>query len=341
MKSISDIALTGTQKAAIVLMQIDKASAALVLQKFSEAEAEEIVAEIVRLNRVDPEVAEQVISDFHGMITSGRPAARGGHDFAAGLLEASFGSERAAGVMDRLASSMAGKSFEFLDSADTGQIAALMEGEMPETIALILAHLKPQQASAVMAGLSGELRIDVAQAIATMGSANPDAITIVADILKVRAGAVVSTKDTVEVRGGVQPLVDIINRADVTTERHILDELDRRDPELAEEVRARMLTFADIVKLERRDVQKVLRGIDVAVLALAMKGAPTTVAEVIETNVSERNLEILQAEIASLGMVRTSQVEEARAEIVRSIREMEAEGSITVRRNEDQDALVG
>lgn len=340
MKTTTDIALTGTQKAAIVLMQISKESAAEVLKQFSDSEAEEIVSEIVRLQRVDPDVAEQVIGDFHSMIQHGRPAARGGHDFAAGLLEASFGTERAAGVMDRLASSMAGKSFEFLESADPGQISALMEGEMPETIALIMAHLKPQQASAVMAGLNPDLRIDVAQSIATMGSANPDAITIVADILKVRAGAVVSSKETVEVRGGVQPLVDIINRADVGTERQILDELDRRDPALAEEVRARMLTFADIVKLERRDVQKVLRGIAAPILALAMKGAAPAVVEVIENNVSERNLEILRAEIGNLGPVRTSQVEEAKAEIVRSIREMEAEGTITVRRAEDDDIVL-
>lgn len=340
MKTVVDIALTGTQKVAVVLMQIDRASAALVLQKFSEAEAEDIVAEIVRMQRVDPDVAEQVMSDFHGMITLGRPAARGGHDFAAGLLEASFGAEKASGLMDRLASSMAGKSFEFLDTADTGQISALMEGELPETIALIMAHLKPQQAAAVMAGLSEGLRIDVAQSIATMGSANPDAISIVADILKVRAGAVVSSKEKVEVRGGVHPLVEIINRADVTTERQILDGLDAMDPALAEEIRAQMLTFADIVKLERRDVQVVLRGIDSAVLALAMKGAPAAVVEVIETNVSERNLEILQAEIGSLGPVRASQVEEAKAEIVRSIREMEAAGTITVRRTEDDDIVV-
>lgn len=339
MKTTTDIALTGTQKAAIVLMQISRESAASVLKNFSDSEAEEIVGEIVRMQRVAPDVAEQVISDFHSMIVNERPPARGGHDFAAGLLEATFGSEKAAGVMDRLASSMAGKSFEFLDSADTGQISALMEGEMPETIALILAHLKPAQAAAVMAGLTGDLRIDVAQSIATMGSANPDAISIVADILKVRAGAVVSSKETVEVRGGVHPLVEIINRADVTTERHILDELDARDPELAEEIRAQMLTFADIVKLERRDVQAVLRGIGSATLALAMKGALPAVVEVIEKNVSERNLEILRAEIGSLGQVRVSQVEEARAEIVRAIREMEAEGTITVRRNDD-DAVV-
>lgn len=340
MKTTTDIALTGTQKVAIILTQINRESAAEVLKQFSDSEAEEIVAEVVRLQRVDPEIADEVIAEFHSTIQHGRPAARGGHDFAAGLLEASFGTERAAGVMDRLASSMAGKSFEFLDSADPGQISALMEGEMPETIALIMAHLKPQQASAVMAGLNPDLRIDVAQSIATMGSANPDAITIVADILKVRAGAVVSSKETAEVRGGVQPLVDIINRADVGTERQILDELERRDPALAEEVRARMLTFADIVKLERRDVQKVLRGISAPILALAMKGAAPAVVEVIEMNVSERNLEILKAEIQNLGPVRTSQVEEAQAEIVRSIREMEEDGTITVRRAEDDDLVI-
>ena len=331
--------LTGPQKVAVILMQMDQARAAAVMKEFSEVEAEEIAAEIVRLRRVDPSLAEATVAEFHDLSVSGRYQRRGGHDVAVGLLEASFGSERAAGVMERMASNMAGKSFEFLDEAEAGQVVTLLDGELPQTIALVLAHLRPQQASAVMSGLDVELRADVAQAIATMGTATPESVGIVAATLKVRAGAVVAPREQVEVVGGIQPLIEILNRSDVATEKALLEGLDERDPELAEEVRSRMLTFEDIVKLESRDIQQVLRGIDAAVLATAMKGALAAVTEVIRGNVSERNRELLDDELQSMGPVRKSQVEEARAEVVRAIRELEAQGAITVHRA-DEDALV-
>ncbi|NJC21216.1 flagellar motor switch protein FliG [Arthrobacter pigmenti] len=329
--------LTGTQKAAMVLMQMDQERASEVLKQFSDSEAEEIAAEIVRLRRVDAAVAEQALTEFHELTVSGRRRPRGGREVAIGLLESSFGAERAAGVMDRLASSMAGKSFEFLESVEPAQVETLLGGELPQTIALVLAHLRPEHASAVLAGLDHPLRTDVAQCIATMGSATPEAVSVVAENLKVRAGAVASPHQSSAVIGGIQPLVDIINRSDVATERALLDSLEQRDPDLAEEVRARMLTFADIVNLERRDIQLVLRGIDAAVLALAMKGASEAVTEMIRTNVSERNRELLDDEISAAGPVRVSQVEEARAEVVRAIRDLEAQGTITIQRSEEDE----
>ncbi|MFZ7087943.1 flagellar motor switch protein FliG [Curtobacterium sp. RRHDQ10] len=329
--------LTGAQKVAVILMQMETARAAEVMKQFSEFEAEEITAEIVRMRRVDQSVADRTMTEFHRMSMTGRPQKRGGRDAAIGLLEASFGSERAAGVMDRLASSMAGKSFEFLDEAEPGQVVTLLDGELPQTIALVLAHLKAAQASAVLAGIDEEVRTDVAQSFATMGTATPEAVGIVATTLKVRAGAVVAPRATVEVVGGIAPLVDIINRSDVATERALLDELEERDPELAEDIRSRMLTFADIVKLEARDIQQVLRGIDSKILATAMKGADASVTETIRANVSERNRDVLDDEISTMGPVRMSQVEEARAEVVRSIRELEAQGVITMHRAEEDD----
>lgn len=329
--------LSGTQKVAVVLMNMAPARASEVLKQFTEHEAEEIVAEIVRLKRVDSIVADRTMTEFHDITTRGGTNARGGRDIAVGLLEASFGAERAAGVMNRVASSMAGTAFEFIEAAEPGQIVTLLDGELPQTVALVLAHLRPEQASAILAGLDETLRTEVAHAIATMGSATPEAVRVVAETLKGRAGAVVSTRDAVEIVGGVQPLVDIINRSSVATERALLDALDERDPELAEEVRSRMLTFADIVKLEKRDVQQVLRGIDAAVLAVAMKGSSEAVTEVIRSNLSERNREILDDETNALGPVRLSQVEEARSQIVRAIRDLESEGAITVQRAEEED----
>jgi flagellar motor switch protein FliG len=331
-------ALTGTQKAAVVLMNMDQARAAEVMKQFTEPEAEEIAAEIIRLRRVDSDLAEKTLAEFHEIAMKGGKNSRGGRDFAAGLLEASFGSERAAGVMSRVTSSMAGKAFEFLDTAEPSQLVTLLDGELPQTIAIVLAHLRPEHASPVLAALDDGLRTEVAKCIGTMGTAAPEAVRVVAETLKVRASAVV-THDTVDVVGGVQPLVEIINRADVSTERAVLDGLDELDPELAEEVRSRMLTFADLVKFERKDVQLVLRGIDASVLALAMKGTTDAVVEVIRANISERNRDLLDDEVQALGPVRITQVEEARAEIVRSIRDLEAQGDITIHRG-DEDEYV-
>jgi flagellar motor switch protein FliG len=330
-------ALTGTQKVAVALMGMSREAATAVLQQFSEEETTDITAEIVRLRRVDPAVADEVMDEFYDMVVSGKKTAVGGLGFATSLLKDAFGSTKAAGMMGRLESSLAGRAFEFLDDAEPSQIAALLDVELPQTIALVLTHLKTKKSSAVMTMLADSVRVDVAQAIAVMGQATPEAVSIAADALRARTASTSGASERTDVAGGIQPLVEIINHADAATERALMDSLEARDPELAEEIRSRMLTFADLVKIDRRDVQQILRGIDVSVLALAMKRASPEVVDVIRSNVSERNREVLEAATEHLGPVRTSQIDEARASIVRQIREMEAQGLIEVRRNDEDD----
>nr|WP_104082164.1 flagellar motor switch protein FliG [Cryobacterium sp. Y11] len=332
------VTLTGTQKVAVVLMNMDRQRATEVMQQFTDSEAEVIALEIMQLRKVDSEIAEAIMVEFHEMTQRGGRHARGGQEFAMGLLEASFGAERSAGMMTRVATSMASKAFEFLDSSESANVLNLLDGEMPQTIALVLAHLRRDQASGVLSGMDPALRTEVARCIATMGSATPEAIRVVTESLKQRAGTIAS-REVIEVIGGIQPLVDILNQADAATERALLEGLEESDPALAQEVRSRMLTFVDIVKLESRDVQEILRGIDTTVLAMAMKSTSNAVTEVIRANLSERNRVVLDDEIKSLGPVRMSQVEDARASIVRAIRDMEAHGIITVQRGLD-DAYV-
>jgi len=328
--------LTGTQKVAVVLMNMGRERASVVMKQFTEAEAEVIASEIIQLRQIDAGVSDRTLTEFHEMTLGQARPGHGGHEFAQGLLEASFGAERAAGVLGRVATSMAGKAFEFLDGAESSQILNMIRGEMPQTIALVLAHLRREQASALLSEMEPELRTDVAECIATMGSASPDAIRIVTETLKKGSRTVVG-RDSVDVVGGVQPLVEMLNRSNAATERAVLEALDERDPVLAEEVRSRLLTFADIVKFESRDVQQVLRGIDASLLAIAMKGAAETVATVIRSNLSERNRDLLDDEAKTLGPVRVSQVEEARAQVVRAIRDMEAQGTITMQRGVEEE----
>ncbi|MCQ9162502.1 flagellar motor switch protein FliG [Arthrobacter sp. STN4] len=332
-------ALNGTQKAAAVLMQLGKDAAAAVMGRLNDEEAEAIAAEIVRMRRVQPQVADAVIEEIHELAVRGRMAATGGKEFAAGLLEASFGSERAAGLMERLASDVDGKRFEFLDGAGPAQVMSLLEGELPQTIAMVLAHLTPETASAVLAVMLPAMRTDVAQAIATMGPAVPEAMDIVAGSLKRKAVAMVAPRGRRAAIGGVQPLVDIINRSDTATEKTLMEDLAARSPALAAELREKMLGLADLARFENHDVQKVLRGIEPTTLAMAMRGMAAEVEEAIRANISERNRELLESEIEALGPVRTAEVEGAQAGIVRSLRGLYAAGEITIR-EEDEVSLA-
>lgn len=329
--------MTGMEKAALVIMQMSHERAAQVMRQFSETEAEELAAEIIRLRKVDEGHAETAITEFHAKTRANRDVARGGRDAAATLLEASFGQERGAGLLDRATSAVGGRSFEFLDQVEPAQLSHILEGEMPETVALVLAHLSPDAASVVLSRFDALTRVDIAQAIAGLNPPSSDIIEIVAETLKARVRSVVAPTDNATVRGGVQPLVDIIFRSDLATEYALLEELERRDPALAEEVRSRMLNFDDIIKLEDRDIQQVIRGIDSAALAIALHEADEKLVERVRANMSERNRELLNDEISTLGRVRPQQITEARSHLVRSMRELSASGAITL----DRDATPG
>jgi flagellar motor switch protein FliG len=328
--------LTGRQTAAIVLMNLDRAAAIEVMKHLSEAEAEAIAAEIIGLQDVDALTTAHALGDFQRMTAGHLPPARGGRNLAVGLLEASFGAERATAVLDRVGAGSRGSAFDFLESVDPAHLAALLDGELPQTAALVLAHLPTDRAAVALAALPDSARTEVAHAIAMMGTATQDAIAIVADSLRERTG-VLATRDAPERLGGVAPLVEIINRSDAAVEKALLDSIEQLDSALADDIRSRMFTFADLVRLEDRDVQQVLRSIDIRTLALALKGADENIAEVIRGNISERNRENLDLEARTLGSVRLSQVEEARAEIVHMIRGMEAAGEITVQRTDEEE----
>ncbi len=331
--------MTGTQKAALLLIQLGKEQAARVMAQLDESEIEELSKEIARLERIDAGTAEEVIDEFYAASIGPRGlAGRGGLTFAQQLLEASVGRDRAADMIERLASSLQGQPFEFLQYADARQIVGLLNGEHPQTIALVMAHLRAEHASQIMTGLPPDVQAEVAHRIALMERASPDVVAVVAETLQRKASAVLTPTETSAI-GGVQPLVEIINRADPTTEKAILEGLEQRDKVLAEEVRSRMFVFADITMLEDRAIQLVLRGVEMSSLATALKGADGEVRERILANLSERARENLVEEIDLLGPVRMSTVEEARASVVQAIRQLEETGQIVIRR-EGEDEYV-
>ena len=334
---MSTLMMSGTQKAALLLIQLGKDQAARVMGMLEESEIEELTAEIARLERVDPSTAEEVLEEFYQVSANPRGlVGRGGLPLAQQLLEASLGRDRAADMIERLATSLAGQPFEFLQYADARQVVGLLSGEHPQTIALVMAHLRAELASQIMTGLAPEVQAEVAHRIALMERASPDVVAVVAENLQRKASAVLTPAESSAV-GGVQPLVEIINRADPSTEKAILEGLAERDKDLADEVRSRMFVFADVTLLEDRAIQLVLRGVEMSSLATALKGAAEEVKDKILSNLSERARENLVEEMDLLGPVRMSVVEESRAAVVQAIRQLEETGQIVIRREGEDD----
>ena len=331
--------LGGLRKAAILLIQMGRDEAAKVLAHMRENEVEEITAEIVRLGSVETAIADDVLTEFHELATANKYAGQGGMDFARDLLEASLGRDRAAEIVTRLNTAFMDVPFGFLSQADPRQVLSFLQDEHPQTIALVLAHIPAAQASQILSGLSPDLQSDVAHRIAVMDRTSPDIIRQVEATLERKLSSVLQPGDLSSV-GGLEPLVEIINRADRATERLILEGLAGRNPELAEEIRSKMFMFEDITSLDDRSIQLVLRQVETNDLATALKGVREEVRQKVMRNLSERAAENLADEIEMLGPVRLRTVEESQAKIVQAIRTLEESGQIVIRRGDD-DEFVG
>lgn len=326
----------GARKAAIVLIQMGRDKAATVLEHLNEAEVELISAEIAQLSSVAAEESRAVLEEFHELATARAHMLQGGLEFAQHLLEKSLGTDRAAEVVQRLNAMAIKLPFQFLQRADPSQLRSFIGDEHPQVIALVLAHMTPEKASLVLSGLPSEQQAEVAHRIAVMDRANPAVIKSVEEILERRLSSVLQPSESSRV-GGVGPLVDIINRSDRSTERQIVEGLETLDTALAEEVRSRMFLFEDIVLLDDRSIQLVLRQVETAELALAIKGVSDQVRGKVTGNLSERAAQNLLEEVELLGPVRLAQVEEAQQSVIRTIRTLEEKGEILVRRGGDDE----
>lgn len=326
----------GARKAAIVLIQLGRERASQVLNHLSEADVEAVTAEIARLESIGHAESEQVLNEFRELLIERVSTAQGGVGFAQQLLQESLGHDRAAEIIDRLTVSTVQLPFQFLHRADPEQLRSFIADEHPQVIALVLAHMPPEKASGVLAGLTAEQQSDIAHRIAIMDRTSPGIIRAVEGTLKRKLSSMLQPAEMSRV-GGVDSLVNIINRSDRATEKQIVEGLQELDPTLAEEVRSRMFLFDDIIELDDRSVQQVLRMVDANDLAVALKGASESVRDKVIANLSERASVNLMEEVELLGAVRLRQVEEARQRIIRTIRQLEEEGTIIVRRGSDDE----
>ena len=323
--------LTRAQKAAAVLLAVGADNATQVLKHLSETEVEQVTFEIATMRKLSPEALAGVLTEFRMEVEAQRHLVSGGEHLARDLLRRIHGSD-ADQIVDRLLASVQTAPFHFLRLYEPPEVVQHLRDEHPQTIALVLAHLPTRFASQLLAGLTPDLQADVARRIATLDRTSPEVIAQVEAALQQRLGTVEHRGSTTG-RGGIKELATILNQSDRTTERAILGELETSDPELAEEVRALMFVFEDIVTLDDRAVQEVLRHVDVKRLALALKGVAPPVNEIITRNMSERARENLLEEIDLLGAVRIREVEEAQTEIVRQIRLLDEQGTIVIARS--------
>lgn len=334
-----NIAALGVRKAAIILIQLGRDKASEVLSHLGEAEVEAISAEIAQLELVDAAESTAVLAEFAEMATARGHIQHGGLAFARTMLEQSLGAERANEIMERLQAAAVKMPFQFLHRADPSQVRTFIAEEHPQVIALVLAHMTPDKASIVIAGLAPHLQAEIAHRIAVMDRTSPEIIRSVEAALERKLSSVLQPSELSRV-GGVDPLVNIINRSDRVTERAIVDGLENLDAELADEVRSRMFMFEDLVHLDDRSVQLVLRQTNDAELALALKGVSESVRNKITSNMSTRAAETLLEEVDLLGAVRLTQVEEAQQSVIRKIRQLEEQGQIMVTRNNEEQMVV-
>ena len=326
---------SGVQKAAILIMQVGKDRAAPVLRALREQEVSEIMAEVARLQNLEKGAIEEVLDEFRETFIARAHIAQGGYDTARELLEASYGGDKAEEILVNLGVTLVAAPFEFLRRTDTRQVLSYLQDEHPQTIALVLAHMGPDAAAMVLSALPEEEQRDVAQRIAMMDRTSPEVIEQVEAILEKKLSTVIQQADFTSA-GGIQSLVDILNRSDRATERLILEGLEKNNPELADDVRNRMFIFEDITTLDDRSVQLVLRQVDAKELAIALKGVDQKVRDKIMTNMSERAAANLAEEINLLGPVKLKTVEEAQAAVVRVIRVLEEAGQIVMSRGTDE-----
>ena len=330
--------MRGRQKAAILLVALGPERAAQLFNHLHDEEIEGLSLEMAKTQRVPPETTETIMEEAVATTAAMGYIGRGGFEYAREVLEKSIGPTRAAEIMSRLSAVIEMRPFEFLRRTPPEQIAAFLRNEAPQTMALTIANLHTTLAAEVLSQLSPETQAEVALRIATMNETSPDVIKEVEAVMRQKLANVISQEYSAA--GGVESLVDILNRTDRTTERNVLDQLAETDADLAEEIRMMLFVFEDIVKLDDRSVQLLLKEVDQKDLALALRGVPEDVRDKVISNMSQRGAEMLLEEIEYQPPQLRRVVEEAQGRIVAKVRQLEEAEAIVIGRGDGEDELV-
>ncbi len=336
----TELQVSGARKAAVLMAALGPERAAGVIQHLREDEVERLSIEMAKLSGVGAETTESILGEVAAAGLELGAGANGGVDFARDVIERALGPERAAQLLGRLSAGEEARPFAFLRNAPPERVAGLLRSESPQMIALVLASLQTSQAAAVLARLPEPLQPDVALRIVRMGVTSARVIEQVEEAMRHRLGSVAEREYAAA--GGTKALAGILNHADRSVERNVLESLAGADKALAEEVRGMLFVFEDIVKLEERAVQQLLREIDQKDLVLALRGAPENVREVVLTNMSERGAAMLQEEMEIQQPQRKRDIDSAQSRIVAVVRRLEEAGTIVIARSgeEEGEAVV-
>ncbi|MBO7357148.1 MAG: flagellar motor switch protein FliG [Lachnospiraceae bacterium] len=330
--------VTGLQKAAILLIVLGPERSATIFKHLKEEEIEELTLEIANTRSITPQLKESVLAEFYEICLAQQYISEGGIGYARELLEKALGSDKALDVIGKLTASLQVKPFEFVRKTDATQLLNFIQDEHPQTIALILSYLSASQAALIISALPPDRQSDVARRIAVMDRTSPDVIKEVEKVLESKLASLINQDYTII--GGVDAVVDILNTVDRGTEKHIMETLEIEEPELADEIRKKMFVFEDILLLEDRAIQRVLREVDNNDLAVSLKSANEQVQTAIFNNLSKRLAVMIKEDMEFMGPVRMKDVEEAQQKIVNIIRKLEDAGEIVISRGGGDEIVV-
>ncbi len=330
--------LTGLQKAAILFIIVGPEKASKVFKFLKEDEVEQLTLEIANTKNITPSVKDEVLDEFYEVCLAQQYVTEGGISYANDLLEKSFGTEKAREIIGKLTDSLQVRPFEFVRKTDPSQLLNFIQDENSQTIALILSYLSSGQAATIVSALTPDKQADVAKRIAQMDRTSPDTIRDVEHVLERKLASLVNQDYTIA--GGVDAIVEILNAVDRGTEKHIMETLEIEEPELADEIRRKMFVFEDILSLDDRSIQRVLREVDNNELATALKSANEEVQTVIFNNLSKRLVSMIKDDMDFMGPVRLKDVEEAQQKIVNIIRKLEDSGEIVISRGGGDEIVV-
>lgn len=335
---MAEAKLTGKQKAAAIIISLGADDASKIYKFLKEDEIEQLTYEISKLQHLNPQVMEATLKDFYDVCLTQKVITEGGLEYARNVLEKAFGSQTATSLLERVTKTLRSKSFDFIRKADYKNILTIIQNEHPQTIALILSYARADQASAVIAELPKEKRIDVVERIAKMDRTSPEIIKYVEEELEKKFNSIISV-DFTEI-GGVNYVADVMNNMDRGNEKYIFDELNKKDSKLADEIRMRMFVFEDIVTMDAMSIQRFLREVDSKDLVFAIKGSNKEVSDVLFNNMSTKMGETIKSELEYTHNVRLRDVEEAQQRIVSVIRRLEEEGEVVIAKSGKDDIIV-
>ena len=330
--------VSNREKIAVLMVALGNDIAAEVYKQLDDPTIELITLEVANLKKITPDLKLEVMKEAQEILMAREFMARGGVEYAREVLERALGPERAQNLLTRITASLQVRPFDFMRHTDPQQVLGFIQGEHPQTIALILSYLDAPQAAMFISGLPAVMQAEVSKRIAKMDRITPEVLREVERVLERKLSTVMGQDFTLA--GGIDAVVAIINSADRTTERNIMEYLEENDPELAEEIKKRLFVFEDIIRLDDRSLQRVLREVDMKELGLALKGATEELRVKFFKNMSKRAAEMLQEDMDYMGPVRVKDGEESQQKVVNAVRALEEAGEIVVAAGGEDELVV-